>query len=102
MIEGIPIIDLGPPVIVSVTVLMLLTGRIIPRSTFVDKTQECDRWRQAYEAEREARAATDRQTVELLEVAKTTHDVIVAMFQGSERVWKGHEDNVSEKETKFK
>lgn len=80
MFEGIPLVGLSAPVLLGITVLLLLVGRIVPRTTLVDKQQEAADWKAAYEAEREARAKSDAQTVELLEVSKTTHAISVAMF----------------------
>jgi len=78
MLDGIHVIDLTPSVLLGVTVLLLLTGRLIPRTTLTDKAAESERWRLAYEKEREARAASDAQTQELLEVAHLTHAIIDA------------------------
>lgn len=89
MIDGIPLIALTAPTLLGIAVLMLLTGRLVPRSTLTDKAAEAERWRLAYEAEREARSTSDAQTVELLEVAKTTHNIIAAMFGTAHRVRAG-------------
>lgn len=86
MLDGIPIANLTPPVLLGIAVLLMLFGRIVPRSTLQDKIEEAERWRQAYEAEKEARVTSDAQTAELLELAKTTHNVIVAMFSTTERM----------------
>lgn len=86
MIDGISIIGLTPPALLGVAILMMLTGRLIPRSTYLDRVKEADQWRKAYEAERAARATSDAQTVELLELAKTTHSFITAVFSNSERI----------------
>lgn len=80
MFEGIPVVGLTAPGLLGIFVLLLFLGRIVPRSTLRDKQVESDQWREAYEAEREARASSDAQTVELLEVSKTTHAITVAMF----------------------
>ena len=84
MLDGIPLGDLSAPVLLGIAVLMLLLGLLVPRRTLRDKAEESERWRQAFETEREARATSDSQTKELLELAKTTHAVIVAMFKTSE------------------
>lgn len=86
MLEGIPIADLTAPGLLGIAILLLLLGRIVPRATLKDKALEADKWRDAYEVEREARAHSDKQTEELLEVAKTTHSLIVAVFSNSERI----------------
>ena len=95
MLDGIPLADLTAPTLLGIAVLLLLIGRIVPRSSLMDKRDEADRWRQAYEAEREARATSDSQTAELLEVSRTTHDLIVALLKSSEKIRSGDTDVVS-------
>jgi hypothetical protein len=80
MLDGIPLVGLTAPTLLSIAVLLLLTGRIVPRATLQDKAEEARDWKAAYELEREARISSDAQTVELLEVSKTNHAVTVAMF----------------------
>lgn len=80
MLEGIPIVGLTAPGLLGIFVLLMFLGKIVPRATLIDKQKEADQWRAAYEAEREARVSSDAQTVELLEVSKTTHAISVAMF----------------------
>lgn len=72
---------LSAPALLGLAVFLLLMGKIVPRSTMLDKMAEAERWRAAYEAEREAREEVEKQTKELYELAKTTHAVIVAMFE---------------------
>lgn len=79
MLDGIPIKDLSMATLLGVAILLILLGRLIPRSTYKDKKEEADRWREAYETERNARAVSDLQTVELLELAKTTKALIEAI-----------------------
>lgn len=81
MFEGIPIVGLTAPTLLGITVLLLLTGRIMPRSAYMDKARESELWRQAYEKEREARATSNGQTIELLDAIKTNHAVVSAMFE---------------------
>lgn len=88
MLDGIPFADLTAPGLLGITVILLLIGRLVPRSTLTDKADEAEKWRQAYVAERDARAASDAQKVELLELAKTTHSIIVAAF-GNDLVRQG-------------
>jgi hypothetical protein len=80
MFQGIPLVGLTAPALLGLAVLLLLMGKIVPRSTMVDKIRECEQWRQACEAEREIRITSDGQTVELLELAKTTNSIIFALF----------------------
>lgn len=79
MIDGIPFTTLSASALLGVTVLLLLLGRLVPRSVLKDKIEEAERWRQAYESERTARGISDAQTNELLEVARTTQAIIAAM-----------------------
>lgn len=86
MIEGIPITSLSAPAILGLAVILIFLGKIVPRSYYLEKKEESDRWREAYEAEREARSVADSQSRELLELAKTTHSLITAVFANSEQV----------------
>jgi hypothetical protein len=85
MIEGISVIGLTPAALLGIAILMLLTGRLVPRSTYQDKTKEAEQWRQAYEAERSARTKSDAQTRELLEIARMSEHFLSAVFENSER-----------------
>jgi len=79
-LTGIPLANLTASTLLGITVLLILLGRLKPK-TDVDKAEEAaEKWRQAYEKEREARAIADGQTAELLELAKTTHQMMVALF----------------------
>lgn len=85
MLDGIPFADLTAPTILGIMVMFILLGRIVPRQSLLDKMKEAELWRQAYEAERLARATSDAQTKELLEVAKTTNRIVEAAFGGVDR-----------------
>jgi hypothetical protein len=86
MLDGIPVSNLTAPGLLGLAVLMILAGFLVPRFVYNEKKQECEKWREAYEAERKARAASDAQTAELLELAKTTHKIIAATFSTTERL----------------
>lgn len=90
-IDGLPLVGLSAPAIVSVIILMLLTGRLWTNAAYQQKCKESDQWREAYEKEREARTQSDHQTGELLELAKTTNSFIMAVFTNSERIRTGGE-----------
>lgn len=81
MLEGISVLALTPSVLVGITVLMLLRGLIVPRSTLQDKQKEADQWHQAYELERTARSTSDAQNRELLEVAKASAGFLKAVSE---------------------
>lgn len=83
---GIPLTVLTPSALLGIVVLMILLGKLVPRIFYKDKVDEAEKWRLAYEAEREARTISDAQTAQLLELAKTTHSILVAMFNTTEQV----------------
>lgn len=89
MFDGISIIGLTPAGLLLVTVLMVLTGRLIPRRTYLDKVKEAERWQSAYEVERTSRQALQAQTSELLEVAKTSAAFLEAVHANSETIKSG-------------
>lgn len=96
MIEGIPIAGLTAPALLSIAVLMLFTGRLWTNSAYQEKVKESEQWREAFRKERESRITSDAQTAELLELAKTTHSFISAVFNNSERIRQsGGPDEVS-------
>lgn len=86
MFDGVPLVSLSAPAILGITMLLILTGRLLPRSTYQEKVAEAERWRQAYEREREARAISDSQTRELLELARVNKSFLTAVFDRSEEV----------------
>lgn len=78
--DGINLANLTPSVLLGITVLLILTGRLVPRSALKDKDQQIELWRKTAELREEARATSDAQTAQLLELAKTTHSIIDAAF----------------------
>ena len=95
MIDGVSIIGLTPGALCLLAVLMVLTGRLIPRATYQEKAKEADQWRSAYEVEREARVKSDAQTRELLELAKTSQSFLQSVFEHSERLKSGDSNEIS-------
>lgn len=89
MIDGVSLIGLTPAGLLLIAVLMVLTGRLVPRNTYLEKSKEADQWRQAYEVERAARTASDAQTRELLEVAKTSKQFLEGVYTNSEMIKSG-------------
>lgn len=85
MLDGINLIGLTPAGLLLIAVLMVLTGRLVPRATYLDKAKEADQWRTAYEASELSRSTSEAQTRELLEVAKTSAAFLAAVYEHSER-----------------
>jgi hypothetical protein len=84
MFDGIPVDKLSAPLVLLIAVLMVFLGLLVPRYVYKAKEKECEAWKEAYFTERDARIAANSQTVELLELAKTSNNVLQAMF-GSTR-----------------
>lgn len=89
MLDGLPVSDISAAALLAFAVLLILTGRLVPVSVLKEKVAEAERWRNAYELEREARALVDDHAKELLELAKTTHAVVVSTFNVSSHI---HQD----------
>lgn len=85
-ILGVPLTGLTAPAMLSVVFLLFITGKIWTNAAYQEKVAEAERWRLAYEAEREARSTSDSQTRELLEVARTTQALITGVYSNSERI----------------
>lgn len=86
MLDGISLIGLTPVSLLLIVALMVFTGRLVPRYLYLEKVKEADQWRAAYEASEKARATSEAQTRELLEVAKTSEKFLSAVFDSSERI----------------
>lgn len=85
MFDGIPLSTLTPAALLGLTVLFILLGRLVPRSTLMEHIKEKEAWKKAYETSEKARVASDAQSAQLLELAKTTHSIVYALFGSAER-----------------
>lgn len=83
MLGGIPVEYLTPSALIGLAIFFIFTGRLVPKRFYQEKVNESDRWRLAYEVQRERADKSDAQTAELLEVTKTTHAFIVAIFHST-------------------
>lgn len=80
MIDGIPLSDLAPPTLLGIGILLVMFGRLVPWWFYKAKAEEAEKWRLAFEKEREARVASDAQAAQLTrELSKTTNNM-VAVF----------------------
>lgn len=86
MFQGLEFTALTAPALVGISVLMLLTGRLVPRATLNDARVDASNWRTAYEQERAAREVLQKQNGELLELAKTSTSVFTALGQTSQKM----------------
>ena len=95
MYMGIPVADLTAPVLLGITVLMILSGRLIPRRVYQDKANESLRWQTAFELQRDRADKSDNQSEKLLEQGKATHALITAVFANTSAIRQSGDQNVA-------
>jgi hypothetical protein len=78
-IFGIQASDAGLGALVTLVILFILTGRLIPRRTHEDVLTDRDNWRQAYLESEKARRLEHDQTEDLLEMAKLGGHILTAL-----------------------
>jgi hypothetical protein len=79
----------GAVMLLAATVWLVMTGRLVPRSTVEDARADRDGWRKTAEAEQEINRIRANQFDELLELARTTDQVIRALPQPGQRPPRG-------------
>ncbi len=79
IISGLSVTDLGATGIVVLVVLMILTGRLIPRKQLDDERTEKDYWRAAHTTSEEARRMQTQQLTDVLEGLSTMQATIRAL-----------------------
>ncbi|MBS2962588.1 hypothetical protein KGA66_05985 [Actinocrinis puniceicyclus] len=65
--------------LLAIVVLLILTGRLVPYRMLRDARAEADRWRSAYELEREARERLAIHAAAGIEAARTATAVLTAL-----------------------
>ncbi|WP_045562971.1 hypothetical protein [Streptomyces sp. FxanaA7] len=78
---GINPLDAGAAALLTLVVLLILTGRLIPRRTHEDVLADRDNWRSAYLESEAARRLEHEQTGELLEMARLGGNILTALPQ---------------------
>ncbi len=95
MLDGFVIPDWSAEGLLALGFVLLMFGKLVPRVHLEDKDKEVDRWREAYLTEREARLSSDKQTTELLEVAKTTQELIQGVYVTSRQIKRSGDQDAS-------
>ncbi|GGU61812.1 hypothetical protein [Streptomyces lavendofoliae] len=73
---GLPVAAAGPTTLIALVVMLILTGRLVPRRTLDDMREERDTWRAAHSESEKARQAEREQVGELLEMARLGNQVL--------------------------
>lgn len=76
LLGSLTVADLGATALLSLTVLMVLTGRLVTRSREQDLIADRDAWRAAHQVSEEARHVQVRQIDELVEAGRTTRYLV--------------------------
>jgi len=69
----------GLGALLTLVILLILTGKLIPRRTHEDVIADRDNWRQAYLESEKARKVEHEQTGELLEMARLGGHILTAL-----------------------
>jgi hypothetical protein len=69
----------GPVGLLSLVVVLILTGYLVPHTILRDVKNDRDRWRDAARLSEEARHSDREQVRELLEVARVADHVLTAL-----------------------
>lgn len=78
-IFGINPVQGGAAALLTLVILLILTGRLIPRRTHEDVIADRDNWRSAFLQSEAARRVEHDQTEELLEMAKLSGHILTAL-----------------------
>ncbi|MDX5563780.1 hypothetical protein PYK79_10995 [Streptomyces sp. ID05-04B] len=71
--------DASAVALLVLVVLLILTGKLVPRRTHEDALADRERWRQAYLESEKARQSEHEQTGELLEMARLGGHILTAL-----------------------
>lgn len=85
MIEGLNLAQIGAGGLVTLFVLAILTGRLVPRRNLDDVVRDRDEWRAAHTISENARLEGQKQVNELLEHARTTDAFIRSLPHPQDR-----------------
>lgn len=79
MVDGIPVLDLSAGALLAITVILVLTGRLVPRRNLEDVCSERDQWRKAHDE----RAAQLTQALDSADVATRALDALANRVEGT-------------------
>lgn len=78
-LAGLSVFQGGAAGLVTLIVVLILTGRLVPRRTYEDMREERDTWRAAHKVSEEARHLEQEHTGELLELSRTAIPLLRAL-----------------------
>jgi hypothetical protein len=75
----------GAVALLSVFIIAILTGRLVPRSTYEDKIKEADDWKTAWRDSEKAREELSKNVHVALELGRITEKLMIASSVAPEK-----------------
>lgn len=72
VLGGLPWGDIGPVGLLAIVVLMVLTGRLVPRSTLENERENCKAWRTSSETQQTINSELKGGITEMLHLARSS------------------------------
>lgn len=88
---GLPVVGLTAPFLLGLSVLLLLTGKLIPRRTYDDLRKDRDDWKAAHAKSEETRAELVSHMTVMVEQAKVTESLLRSLGAHRDVQQKGEE-----------
>ena len=85
LVEGLPVGNIGAGALVCLIVLLILTGRLVPRQQVLDLREDRDSWRAAAEDSQKAMHTYGMAMEKLLVLAETTNHALVEIQDLAQR-----------------
>lgn len=89
LVNALPVGTMGATGLLTVVVLLIIRGNLIPRNTYEermkDKDDQVEYYREAYETERERNSELAGMVGTLVEAGKTTEYVMTSLHQASQK-----------------
>jgi hypothetical protein len=76
VVDGIPVVGLTAPALLGLAILLLLTGRLIPRRTYDDLKQDREDWKAAHRESERIRGELVQHMNMMVEQAKVTEALL--------------------------
>lgn len=89
LFDSLPVGSLGAGALVSLIVLLILTGRLVPRQQLIDLREDRDKWRSAAEDSQKAMYTYGMATEKLLVLGETTNHALVEIQEMAQRLAEG-------------
>jgi hypothetical protein len=79
LLGGVAVGDIGLSGLVVLAVLMLMTGRLVPKSTLENAREDAKVWRQAHDKQMEINRVQHDTNSELLTLARADHHALTEL-----------------------